>query len=140
MVHALEEIGRVLATGGVLVDLRPLSDRWPVELLSARGNEEVGRVTDLARGLAEDAAANEAMSHGERAGLFRREAEATFPFYYIWDSPRDMQTYIQEEWADFNGLEEDVWRRLRSRWAVAEADARVGIRVKMLISRWIKAV
>ena len=99
----------------------------------------MGRVTDLPQGLADDAAANDAMSHGERAGFFRREAEDTFPFYYTWDSPGEMRKYIDEEWADFAGLEEDVWGRTRSTWAVAEADARVGIRVKMLITRWVKA-
>ena len=139
MVHALEEIRRVLDTCGVLIDLRPLADRWAVEVLSRKARQEVGRVTDLPQGLADDAAANDAMSRGERMGLFKRQTEDTFPFSYTWDSPREMQQYIEEEWADFAGLDEDVWRGLRSAWAVAEADARVGIRVKMLITRWIKS-
>ncbi|HEY5268876.1 MAG TPA: hypothetical protein VII97_00945 [Anaerolineales bacterium] len=33
MVHALEEIQRVLAPGGTLLDLRPLADCWPVEIV-----------------------------------------------------------------------------------------------------------
>jgi hypothetical protein len=138
MVHALEEIGRVLTRQGTLIDLRPMADRWPVEVLSSRGRQEVGRVTDLPQGLADDQAANEAMRQGENAALFKRQLEETFPLYYTWNSPKEMQEYIEEEWMDFAGLDEDVWLRARSAWALADADARVGIRAKMLITRWIK--
>jgi len=138
MVHALEEIQRVLVSGGTLIDLRPIADRWPVEVLSSRGRQEVGHVTDLPQGLADDATANEAMKTGESQGMFERQAEETFPFYYTWDSPREMQQYVEEEWADFTGVDEEAWKHIRSAWAIAEADARVGIRVKMLITRWIR--
>jgi hypothetical protein len=139
MVHALEEIRRVLVDGGALIDLRPIADRWPVELLRGSGRQEVACVTDLPQGLTDDATANDAMRSGESRGLFRRAAEGTFPFYYTWDSPREMQEYIDEEWADFTKLSEGAWQSIRSAWALAEADARVGIRVKMLITRWVKA-
>jgi hypothetical protein len=139
MVHALEELRRVLVAGGVLVDLRPIAGQWPVEVLSSQGRQEVGRVADLPQGLADDAAANDAMSWGERTGIFQRSLEETFPFYYSWDSPNEMQEYIDEEWADFARLEEDVRQRMRSAWSIAAADARVGIRAQMLITRWVVA-
>jgi hypothetical protein len=109
-----------------------------VEVLTSRGAQPVGRVTDLPQGLADDAAANAAMAKGESTGLFQRRDEDTFPLYYTWDSPREMQEYIAEEWTDFAGLEESAWPQIRSAWAVADADARVGIRARMLITRWIK--
>ena len=137
MVHALEEIKRVLVEGGTLIDLRPLADRWAIEILSRGTRTEVGRVTDLPQGLADDAAANSAMAMGEDRGLFKRQAEETFPVHYSWDTPREMQQYLEEEWADFASVDEETWRLVRSAWAIAEADARVGIRVKMLITRWI---
>ena len=139
MVHALEEIRRVLVDGGALIDLRPIADRWPVELLTGSSQKEVARVTDLPQGLADDATANDAMKSAESQGLLRRASETTFPFYYTWDSPREMQEYIDEEWADFITVSEDSWKNIRSAWALAEAEARVGIRVKMLITRWTKA-
>jgi hypothetical protein len=138
MVHALEEIQRVLVDGGTLIDLRPIADRWPVEVHSRRGRQEVGHVTDLAQGLADDATANEAMKTAESQGMFERQSEETFPFYYTWDSPREMQQYVEEEWADFTRVDEEAWKHIRSAWAIAEADARVGIRVTMLITRWIQ--
>ncbi|MFH1186277.1 MAG: hypothetical protein V1755_14760 [Chloroflexota bacterium] len=138
MVHALEEIWRVLVAGGALIDLRPLTDLWPVEVVALRGSEEAGRVTALPQGLADDAAANSAMSDGERCGLFKCQREEFFPFHYSWDSPNDMQEYVEEEWADSIGVDEAVWARIRSLWALADADARVRVRLKMLITRWVK--
>lgn len=138
MVHALHETRRVLAPGGTLIDLRPLADAWPIEIISKGEFVEVGRVTDLPQGLADDAAANQALAAAEEASLFRQEAAASFPFHYTWDSPREMQTYLEDEWADFVAIGEDVWGNTRSAWALAEADARVGIRVKMMIARFVK--
>ena len=138
MVHALEEARRVLVARGELIDLRPLADRWVVEVASARGSEEAGRLTDLPQGLADDAAANGAMAHGEAVRLFQRDREEHFPLHYVWDSPKEMQDYLQGEWADFIDISEDVLQRLRSIWAVADADARVRVRAKMLITRWSK--
>jgi hypothetical protein len=88
--------------------------------------------------LADDAAANEAMAHGEAARLFRRGREEHFPLHYVWDSPKEMQDYLEVEWADFIEISEAVLQRLRSIWAVANADARVRVRAKMLITRWTK--
>jgi hypothetical protein len=139
MVHALEEIRRVLVRDGILIDLRPLADGWPIEVITARGREQAGRVTDPPQALEEDAAANDAMARGEQAGLLRRDREELFPFHYTWDSPREMQEYLEQEWEDFAGIEEAAWQRIRSAWALAGADARVGIGLKMLITRWIRA-
>jgi hypothetical protein len=138
MVHALEELRRVLVIGGTLIDLRPVADAWPVVLRSLHGVQEAGRVTDLPQALADDAAANAALEQAESAGLFQREREVTFPFQYSWDSPTEMQQYLAEEWADFADVHEDVWRRIRSLWAVADAEARVGVQLKMLITRWAR--
>ena len=139
MVHALEEVCRVLARSAVLIDLRPLAGGWPVEVASARERRQAGRVTDLEEGPADDAAANAAMQEAEAAGFLIREQEELFPFYYYWDSPSDMQHYVDDEWTGFARIEEDVWKNVRAYWAIADADARVRIRVDMLITRWRKA-
>jgi hypothetical protein len=138
MVHALREICRVLIATGILIDLRPLAAEWPVEVVSARERKLAGEVTDLPQGLADDAAANHAISQAATDGLLRREEEEIFPFHYYWDSPGDMRTYVEEEWSDFISIEESVWNNVRSYWAVANADARVRIQLSMLITRWRK--
>src|ERR1051325_5128688 len=136
MVHALEEIHRVLVPGAVLLDIRPLADRWPVEVTSGSGFTETGRLEDLADQLNADAASGEAMREAERRGWFQRDQEEFFPFFYTWDTASEMEEYLAEEWTDFAELGEDTKKATRSAWAISDADSRVRVRVKVLISRW----
>jgi hypothetical protein len=46
---------------------------------------------------------------------------------------------VEENWSDFIAIDQDVYKRLRSIWALADADARVRVRANMLITRWRKA-
>lgn len=136
MVHALNEIRRVLVPGGLLIDIRPLADRWPIEVGSLRSFQETGRVEDLAAQVEGDVAANAAMSEIESRGWFEREQEELFPFFYSWDTPSEMEEFIAEDWSDFIELGEAAKRATRSVWASAGAEARVQVRVQMLITRW----
>jgi SAM-dependent methyltransferase len=136
MVHALEEIRRVLVPGGILIDIRPLADRWPVEVESRRGFEETGRVDDLPEQVNADVASNAAMRDVEARGWFQREQEKLFPFFYSWDTPSEMEEFLTDDWADFIEIGEDTKRKTRSAWAIGEADSRVRVRVKILITRW----
>lgn len=138
MVHALREIHRALAPDGILIDLRPVSDRWPVEIASSQGIRETGRVLDLPIGVADDEAANLAIEEAARNGWFVRDKREFFPFFYSWDSPKEMEEYIEQEWEDFIGLDEGTKQATRSAWASANADARVRVKVKMTITRWKK--
>ena len=135
MVHALREIHRVLVRDGILIDLRPISDHWSIEVFSARETRETGRVTDLPLGVADDEAANDAIKNAEANGWFLHEDETFFPLHYVWDTASDMEKWIDEEWENFIGLEEDARRATRSAWALGDADSRVRVQVKMLIAR-----
>ena len=138
MVHALSEIHRVLAPGGTLIDMRPLVNRWPVEVVSGRGSKETGRADDMLDQLNADRASNDAMREAESRGWFRRETEEFFPFFYTWDTPKEMEEFIAEEWTDFAELGEEVKKATRSAWAIGDADSQVRVRVNVLISRWKK--
>ena len=138
MVHALSEIRRVLVPDGILIDLRPMLDRWQVQVVSARQIQDTGRLQDFPNGLADDNAANQAMAKAEREGWFTREDEEFFLIDYSWDTPREMEEWIKEEWHDFIHLDEEARRATRSAWAVGDADSLVRVRVKMLITRWQK--
>ena len=136
MVHALREIRRVLTSDGVLIDLRPMFDRWPIEVVSSREVRATGRMQDLPSGPADDEAANRAMAQAEQAGWFVRDREDFFSYDYIWDTPREMEEWIADEWHDFVGMDDELKQATRSAWALGEADAQVRVRVKMLITRW----
>jgi hypothetical protein len=138
MVHALEEIRRVMNTDGLLIDLRPVLDRWPVEVAWKNEHREVGRLADLPEALADDEAANRAMDEAARRNWFRLERGERFSLFYSWDTAKEMEQFLREEWDGFVGLDEEVGRAAKSAWAVAEADARVRVRVGMLINRWRK--
>jgi hypothetical protein len=136
MVHALSEIRRVLVADGIMIDLRPLQDRWQIEVISGRQVRETGRVQDYPSLLADDEAANRAMSRAAANGWFDREQEEMFPYCYSWDTPSEMEEWVETEWQDFLTLAEEARRATRSAWSLADADARVQIRAKMLITRW----
>ena len=138
MVDALSEIHRVLAPDGVLLDLRPISDRWQIEVVSARGIQETGRFRDLPIWLGDDEAANSAVQQAAVNGWFVRTQETFFPYTYSWDTPSEMEEWIEEEWDESLELDEEAKRATRSAWAVGDADSRVRVNVKLLITRWRK--
>ena len=140
MVHALDEVRRVLAPDGILIDLRPLADNWRVEVVSLREVKRTGRVEDLPVQTNGDVAANAAIQAAEKRGWFKREQDELFPFFYSWDTPSEMEEFVDDDWSDFVGMEEDTRRATRSAWAVADGDSRVRVRVEILIARWRKLI
>ncbi len=138
MVHALDEIRRTLKPNGILIDLRPLASNWSVEIASSAGRQLAGRLNDMPVGLADDEAASKAVREVESRRWFIKEKEEEFAFFYYWDTPSEMKEFIDTEWDDFEKMEEDVFQKTRTLWVSANADARVRVRVKMLITRWEK--
>ena len=138
MVHALSEIRRVLVEGGLMIDLRPILDHWPIEVASARGTRQTGRFQDLPLGTADDQVANRSMAQAEQDGWFIREQEHLFLFSYSWDTPSEMEEWIKTEWEDFLELDQETKKATRSAWSVADADSRIRIQMKMVITRWKK--
>jgi hypothetical protein len=138
MVHALEEIQRTLVPEGILLDLRPLADQWPVEIVTRSRTRVMGRVSDLPPGLADDEASNQAVEEAARRGWFVREEEQIFPAYLYWDTPDEMAAYMAERWSDFVKLEEDTLEAAQSTWVASGKEKRVRIRLKMLLTRWRK--
>jgi SAM-dependent methyltransferase len=138
MVHALNEIRRVLKPGNTLIDLRPVSSNWTVEVCSSSGYQVSGRLTDMPVGLADDEAAFKAMRDVESRRWYAKQKEEEFSFFYYWDTPSEMKEFMEAEWDNFERLEEDVFEKTKSFWAIANADARVRVRVKMLITKWGK--
>jgi len=138
MVHALDEIRRTLKLNGILIDLRPVESNWSVEVSSSTGQQVAGRLNDMPMGLADDEAAFHAMREVESRGWYIKEKEEEFAFFYYWDTPSEMKEFMEDEWEDFEKMEDEVYLKVKSLWSQANADARVRVRVKMLITRWKK--
>lgn len=138
MVHALGEIRRVLRPNGILIDLRPVEANWSVEVVSSAGWQAAGRLSDLPVALEDDEAAFKAMRQAQANGWYVKKEEKEFPFFYYWDTPSEMKEFMDEEWEDFEKMEEHVYQKASSMWASANADARLRVRVNMLITHWDK--
>ena len=138
MVHALDEIRRVLKPHGVLIDLRPVESNWSVEVVSSAGWQAAGRLSDLPMAVADDEAAFEAMREVSSKGWYVKKQEKEFAFFYYWDTPSEMKEFMDEEWVDFEKMEESVYQKARSMWASANADARLRVRVTILMTLWDK--
>lgn len=138
MVHALDEIRRVLKPNGILIDLRPVESNWSVEIVSSAGYQAAGRLSDLPAAVADDEAAFKAMREVESNGWYIKKEEKEFAFFYYWDTPSEMKEFMEDEWEDFEKLEESVYKKASSLWASANADARMRVRVTMLITKWEK--
>ena len=138
MVHALDEIRRTLKPNGTLIDLRPVSSNWSVEVSSSTGYQLAGRLNDMPVGLADDEAAFKAMREVESRRWYIKEKEEEFAFFYYWDTPSEMKEFMETEWEGFEKMEEDVFQKTKSLWAISNADARVRVRVNMLITKWDK--
>jgi len=139
MVHALNEVKRVLAPSGILLDIRPEMDQWPVEIASAGNTEQTGRTQDFEGPLKDDETANRIMRNANSDNLLILETHENFPIFYSWDTPSEMEQWIDDEWEGFIKLDKDTRRATRSVWAVANADSRVQIKMKMLIAKWRKS-
>ncbi len=98
MVHALEQVWRVLAPGGWMLDLRPLSADWPLEVIVADEPVLAGTV-DGSPSLPDEVAANAATADLVERGLFARETRTLFEFVYYWPTLAEMKTFAANTWA-----------------------------------------
>jgi len=118
MVHALIRLHRALSGRGILVDLRPdrraaIPDRlFHTQLYCAVNGRQVhaGRLRAV-RPLAVFVAADRALRHVVRRGLFAARSTATFNFHYYFDSPAHLERAVALYWPQ-TMLEISTRRRL----------------------------
>jgi hypothetical protein len=137
MVHALEQIWHALRPGGLLIDMRPIAARWPMEILASGRILRAGRIDDSPNA-PDDRAANAAMRTSVRRGLYRPVARASFPFDYVWDSVSELSEYVAANWEGCAVLQPRLLARaLRLERGVRE-EKKVRITMRMILRTYLR--
>src|SRR6266566_797445 len=90
MVHALEEIWRVLVDGGRMIDFRPIGTHWPMQVVMGKRVFRAGLV-DRSPTIRSDAICRDALSQVVGRGLFAVERRETFHHYEYGDTPAEVK-------------------------------------------------
>jgi hypothetical protein len=135
MVHALHEIWRVLVPGGILLDLRPISASWPVEVVAGERVIRVGALDD-SLAMSDDLAANRAVEQVVDEGRFSHERQGTFTYDWYWDSLDELREHVEERWHPI-ALPDTVYAQ-GQRVAARVERASFRVRVHMIIGRYQK--
>jgi SAM-dependent methyltransferase len=133
MVHALGEIHRVLAPGGILVDARPDS-RFPayVERRKPRGFQRFGIVKTNRLELANDRASDRAIALVVREGLFKRKRRGRFWHRVPFSDLAELRTYLWEHLRFVHRAEWVVDTETRKRYSNERFVIRRPIRYELL--------
>lgn len=129
MVHALREIHRVLAPGGILVDARPDS-RVPAyaERPNGRGFQRFGLINTSRTELASDQASDRAIEIVVGEGLFKRRRSGRFWHRVPFESLAALRRYL--------------WEHLRfvrrARWVVDAATRKRHSNERFVIRRGVR--
>lgn len=133
MVHALNEIWRVLSPGGYLIDLRPFVKNWPVEIVTDDEVKVAGMVDDT-DGFPADLAANAAVEHVVERGLFIPEKTDSFELFTYWEDVAAFKTYMDQRSTGI--LEHGALSRATQFMAQGGTEARLRNRYQMIITRY----
>jgi hypothetical protein len=90
MVHALREAWRVSVRGGTLLDLRPVAEPYPIEVVRETDVTVVGTIESTEAATLDDAASDAAVREVVREGLFvaRRTLELEYALW--WDTADEL--------------------------------------------------
>src|SRR5512141_3394309 len=95
MVHALEEIRRILRPAGTLIDMHPVPEPEAVEVHQGGKIDLVG-YWSVPEWLIDERVADDALAEVTRRGLFSAEREAVFDSLTHYDSVSEMLTDLKE--------------------------------------------
>lgn len=95
MVHALEEIRRLLKPGGALIDIHPMSQPSPIEIHQGGKANQVGLLS-VRQWLFEFEQADIALTEIVQRGLFVVEREGVFDSLTHYGSALEMRTSFKD--------------------------------------------
>jgi len=95
MVHALEEIHRLVKSTGILIDIHPVAEASPIEIHQGEKIEPVGDLS-VRQWCSDYQHADEALTEIKQRGLFAVEREGLFDSLTYYDSVAEMRTDWKE--------------------------------------------
>lgn len=137
MVHALQEIWRVLAPGGRLVDLRPIAAAYPLDVLRKGRSIEAGKLSARPKAPVHTAA-NEAIAEVLARDLFAQQEQISFEYAYYWDTVEAMKAYVTDRWQESAILPAPVEEAARRMVSVDPAGSVLRIRRTVCLATYGK--
>jgi len=137
MVHALKEVWRVLVPNGQVIDLRPISENAPIEVVVGDQVLFAGRRIDCVEGIADDIAANEAIESAVGSGWFVQEYAGSFKYNTYWNTLAEMKIYAEENYTS-SYIPEEAFIETHRLMAENGKEAKVRIHRTISISQYRK--
>src|SRR3990172_358840 len=134
MVHALVEVWRTLAPGGVLLDIRPYLPFGPLELVEGPQARVLGRLDEVEVDI-DSAAADEAIAEVTRRGLFGLDRVDSFYSSAYWGSVGDLREYLRD-WEDHARMPRSLAGEAGKSLRHAGPKARLRLRTYVLVNRF----
>jgi len=100
MVHALEEIHRLLKPTGILIDIHPVAEASPIEIHQG-GNIDLAGDLSVRQWCTDYQQADIALTEIKQRGLFVLERERVFDSLTHYDSAAELRTSLKEAIAKF---------------------------------------
>ena len=133
MVHALQEIHRVLKVGGSLIDLRPAISNRTVEIELSYARLHVGEIDSVVT-IPDHLAADRALQNQIADGLLRAEYEENFELVTELDTLADLLEYAAS--LRQSVMPEAVLQRVEAIIADETEDFSIRTRREMVIARY----
>ena len=135
MVHALEEVWRVLVRGGWMLDLRPVPADWPLDVLIDGIPSPAGFI-DGSKKLPDTVASDAALVQIIDRKVFEQEEQAFFDYAYYWPTLEAMQAYVAGSWTWSADVPDSTLAEARRLVDSATAPTEIKVRRHMEIARY----
>ena len=137
MVHALQEVWRVLIPHGILIDMRPICVDVPLYILTTNRWKSAGFV-DRGQERANDIASDRAIRRVIHDGLIKRIKCEYFNLNYYWTDLNELKIDVEGAWKEDVILSKENWERAQQLFAKGTGQDRVRIPIRMKISKYQK--